>query len=142
MKTMQNLHYVGSFSTLQTQGNSTYLTHKSGYSEKQNELYNRLLYGLKCYTPEELYAMNSNKKKRITMVHKKAQTAINIYKQEKLNSISQKILGLFTNIKSAPIETDPSFFCTLSFKDLGIEKEDLINLFINRKLLPANFAGL
>ena len=142
MKPMQNLNYVGSFSTLQSQGNSNYLTYKSGYSEKQNELYNRLLFGLKAYTPEELYAMNSNKKSRISVVYKKAQKTINLYKQEKLNALSQNVFSLFDKLKSTPVETDPSFFCTLSFKQLAIKKEDLVSLFISNKLLPANFAEL
>jgi hypothetical protein len=142
MKKMQNLHYVGSFSTLQTQGNSNYLPVKSGYSPRQNELYNRLLYGIKAYTPEEWYALNSNIKNKVIRRYKKAQTLLNIYKQERLNDLTQPFLGLFKNIKDYPKETDSKFFCTLSFKDLGIDKKDIVSLFISNKMLPPNFDSL
>jgi hypothetical protein len=128
MKQMQNLSYVGSFSTLQTTGTNV----KAGYSLRQNELYNRLLFGLKIYTPEELYAMNSNKKNRIITAHKKAQNLINLYKQRVMINMTQNLitLGKSSKIKAnslfADTELDPSFYCTLSFKDLNIKKEDVI----------------
>ena len=61
----QNLVYRGSFSTLQTQGNSQYMKHGAiSFTNKQNELYGRLLKGLKYYSKDELYAMNSKNQKR------------------------------------------------------------------------------
>jgi hypothetical protein len=141
MKPMQNLVYVGSYSTLQTTGKDT----KAGYSLRQNELYNRLLFGLKVYTPEELYAMNSNKKNRITRAHKKAQNLINLYKQRVMINMTQALITLGNTDKIKPrslfadTELDPTFHCTLSFKDLNIKKEDVINLFLANKLLPSDY---
>lgn len=77
-----NLHYVGSFSTLQTSGTKNLINYGTTYSAKQQELYYRLLKGLKIYTPEELYAMNSTKKIRIQKAHTKAQRVLNLWKQQ------------------------------------------------------------
>jgi hypothetical protein len=54
-------------------------------SNGQQHLYDRLLFGLSVYTPEELYTMNSAKKSRIAKTHRKAQDVINIFKQEIMN---------------------------------------------------------
>jgi hypothetical protein len=117
------------------------------YSEEQNMLYSRLLNGLKAYSKEELYAMNSNKKKRIVRVHKRAQEVLNLWKQELMLStliipkgeeVSDGLAQLFTKL-TAGIKPDPKFFCTLSFKDLGLKKADVIEKFMEEKLLPADF---
>jgi hypothetical protein len=42
---------------------------------------------------------------------------------------------------SVEIKPDPKFICTLSFKDLGITKTDIINKLIKENLLPVNFAA-
>jgi hypothetical protein len=83
MKT-SNLNYVGSFSTLQTSGTKSLVDYGTKYSPKQQELYYRLLKGLKIYEPEELYAMNSTKKLRISKAHTKAQQILNLWKQERM----------------------------------------------------------
>lgn len=79
-----NLIYVGSASTLQTGGVHKMMkyTQKPSYSARQNQLYERLLFGQKAYTEEEWYALNSTKKKRIIKQHKKAQNILNLWKQE------------------------------------------------------------
>lgn len=142
-----NLHYVGSYSTLQTVNNNKYMTAGSPvYSEEQNMLYSRLLNGLKAYSKEELYAMNSNKKKRIVRVHKRAQEVLNLWKQElmfstilipKESSLDEGLLKLFNALPTA--KPDPKFFCKLPFKYLGLNKADVIEKFMEEKLLPADF---
>jgi hypothetical protein len=39
-------------------------------------------------------------------------------------------------------EVDEVFTNSLSFKDLGISKEDIIKLFIQEKILPGNFFSI
>jgi hypothetical protein len=39
-------------------------------------------------------------------------------------------------------EVDEVFTNSLSFKDLGISKEDIITLFIQEKILPGNFYSI
>ena len=158
----QDLVYRGTFSTLQTQGNSQYMSHGAiSFTRKQNELYNRLLRGLSCYTKEELYAMNSNKKNRIKKANIKAQKLINLWKQELMIILSNNLfetLDLKENItivqedgqhetskvKLSTLfnETDENFKCTLSFKELGLNKEIIANKLIEHRLLPTDFMSL
>tara|TARA_R110001599_G_scaffold90904_5_gene238954 strand:+ start:847 stop:1299 length:453 start_codon:yes stop_codon:yes gene_type:complete len=146
---VQNLQYVGSFSTLQKHGNAQYMGQMSKkYTVKQNELYSRLLNGLKTFTPEEIYSMNSNKKKRIHKAHTRAQQALNIWKQEiTIKETNSLFNALFPNSKLTKqlindSETTNNFKNTLSFKDLGINKNDIIRKFMEIGLLPTNFATL
>ena len=39
-------------------------------------------------------------------------------------------------------EVDETFTNTLSFKDLGISKKEIIELFIQEKILPGNFFSI
>lgn len=161
----QNLRYVGSFATLQTKGNSQYMQQTAvSFSKRQNELYSRLLRGLKCYNKSELYAMNSKKKNKIDKSHKEAQRLLNIWKQEQMVAISSDIFDKYDlkqttieNPKSSKIkdkkhvsvklsemfkEVDEHFRCTLTFKDLGLNKGILANKFIESELLPQDFMVL
>ena len=59
-----------------------------GYTEHQNFLYNRALYGLSIYTPEEVVIMAPEKRKRIIQIHKKTQKILNLWKQEIVNTLA------------------------------------------------------
>jgi hypothetical protein len=144
----RDLQYVGSFSTLQTEGSSKLINYATHCSPIQQDLYNRLLKGINTYDKNIVYAMNSTKKKRIQSAHKKAQNLLNIWKQEltilKSNSLFAELFPN-SNITSGMLkdtETLPNFRNTLTFKDLGITKEDIINKFLSAGLLPSNFATL
>ena len=144
-----DLQYVGSFSTLQTINNNRYMTAGAPtYTEEQNRLYSRLLIGLKLYDKKELYAMNQNKKSRIERVHEKAQNVLNLWKQELIIESTNRIFSqLFPNSKATQYlvensETMPEYKNTMSFKDLGIRKEDIVAKFLEARLLPANFHSL
>ena len=144
MKNQSNLHYVGSFSTLQTEGTKSYIDYGLSLSVKQKELYSRLMKGLKAYTPEELYSMNSTKKSRINQAHNKAQALLNVWKQEimiqKSNQLygwifkeAQEIVGLevvskikipFTNrVSCRKIVTKPAFSLAGILSVLSVEVE-------------------
>jgi beta-galactosidase GanA len=47
-----------------------------------------------------------------------------------------------TQILLADTETDEKFKNTLTFKDLGIQKQDIIAIFIAEGILPKNFLSL
>lgn len=143
---LQELKYSGKFEHKQFPVTSivdyTYL------SPVQEDLYKRLLRGLEYYSPEQLYAMNSSKKTKIAAKHKRAQHVLNIWKQEKTNAITNKLLAdIFP--KSQLVKdfignsfTSKNFVNTLSFKELNINKSDVINKLISVNLLPNNFATL
>jgi hypothetical protein len=118
------------------------------YNQYQNYLYKRALYGLKSLTQDELATTCSKKKQRIINVYKKAQLAINKLKQQVTIDYSNFIFKtLFpdspiTDALLADTETDEKFVNTLNFKDLGIEKDQIITIFITEGVLPKNFLSL
>jgi len=115
------------------------------YSQYQNYLYKRALYGLNALTEQELASICDKKKQRISRVYLKGQQAINVYKQKLTTAYSN--LFFKTLFPNAPItdfllgndETDVNFKNTLTFKDLKISKEDIITVFIQEGVLPKNF---
>ena len=118
------------------------------YSTYQNYLYKRVLYGLDSLTIEELNSMCSKKKTRIINVNKRAQLIINNQKHKVTKQLSDKLLSsLFPNslliqeIISYE-EIDCNYKNTLNFKDLSINKDNLVKLFINEGVLPKNFLSL
>tara|TARA_R100001463_G_scaffold133632_1_gene195224 strand:- start:1013 stop:1576 length:564 start_codon:yes stop_codon:yes gene_type:complete len=118
------------------------------YSEYQNYLYNRKLKGLKSLTRQELDNMCEKKKQRISRVHRKAQKAINRYKQQltiKWSNLIFKTLfpeSPFTQFLIGSTETDDKHINTLNFKDLKIDKDQIIRIFIEEGILDSNFYSL
>jgi len=119
------------------------------YNSRQNFLYKRSLFGLSIYTDQEVSEMTKEKLKRINKIYRKTQTVLNLWKQEKLLSITNQMIKIFfPNGHGYSKEllsynyVDTSFICILSFKDLGINKKDIINKLITEKILPKNFYDL
>jgi hypothetical protein len=119
-----------------------------GYSQYQTYLYKRALYGLDALTQQELATMCSKKKQRIINVYKRAQVVLNKFKQELTiqytNLLFKRLFpnSPLTDALMANTETDEKFKNTLTFKDLGIEKKDIISIFITEGILPKNFLSL
>ena len=133
----------------QLYGGSTYMQYeKDKYTQYQNYLYKRALYGIEALNEKELATMCSRKKQRILNVYKRAQTVLNVAKQKATihytnllfkhlfprSPLTQELLEL--------TETDDKFKNTLTFKDLNITKDDIINIFISEGILPKNFLSL
>ena len=133
----------------QLNAGKTYMQYESdGYSQYQNYLYKRALYGLNALTQEELASMCSKKKQRILNVYKRAQKVLNVFKQQVTNQYSNYIFKTlfpkspWTDDMLAYSETDEKFTNTLTFKDLNISKQDIIGIFITEGILPKNFLSL
>lgn len=119
------------------------------YSLKQNLLYKRAMFGLGIYKPEEVKAMHYQKRKRIKAVHKRAQKILNIWKQELTNLWTNRFFEVvfpkspFTKELSEGSQiVDPEFKNTLSFQDLGVSKEDVIQKLMDEGVLPPDFKSL
>ena len=133
----------------QLRGGKTYMKYEQDqYSQYQNYLYKRALYGLDALNEQELATMCGKKKQRILNVYKRAQSVLNTFKQkitiDYTNSIFQK---LFPNSKLTSdllnhSEIDEKFKNTLTFKDLNIGKDQIISIFITEGILPENFLSL
>jgi hypothetical protein len=133
----------------QLNAGKTYMHYESdGYSQYQNYLYKRALYGLNALTKEELDTMCSKKKQRILNVYKRAQKVLNVFKQQVTNQYSNYIFQTlfpkspWTEAMIAYSEVDEKYTNTLTFKDLNIAKSDIISIFISEGILPKNFLSL
>jgi hypothetical protein len=147
MKKMEKLKQ--NVTDYQLQGGKTYIKYESdGYSQYQNYLYKRALYGLDALKQEELASMCSKKKQRIINVYKRAQTVLNIAKQQA--TIHYTNLLFKTLFPKSPLtdsliecsEIDEKFKNTLTFKDLNISKQQIVSIFISEGILPKNFLSL
>lgn len=133
----------------QLRAGKTYMQYEQDqYSQYQNYLYKRALYGLDALSQQELATMCSKKKQRIINVYKRAQVVLNKFKQEltiKYTNLLFKTLfpkSPITDILLSQTEIDEKFKNTLTFKDLNISKEQIISIFIAEGILPKNFLSL
>jgi hypothetical protein len=116
----------------------------------QNMLYKRALVGLKIYSKDEKKKMHWEKKKRIERVSKKAQTSINLFKQERVNELCMSIqqayfpnnVAIGSLLSGQHIGLDPEFINNLDLKSLGITRKHIIGKFIKEGILPNNFYHL
>ena len=119
----------------------TYMIYETDqYSQYQNYLYNRALKGLNYLPKEEVQKMCKKKRKRITNVYRRAQNIINLYKQQKTIEYTNSLL--ITKFLLSDTDGDQDFKNTLNFKDLNIDKNQIIAIFISKGVLPKNFLSL
>ena len=145
----QKFEYSGKLEEYQLYKPNTYTKYETDqYSQYQNYLYKRVLYGLNSLDKEEVAKMCSKKKYRINNVNRRAQGVLNTIKQKKVIHLTNALFtSLFptTNFTNALInntETDEKFRNNLNFKDLKIDKDQIISTFINEGILPKNFLSL
>lgn len=148
-KPTSKFEYSGSLEGYQIYRNNLYTKYEvDTYSPYQNARYKRALYGLKGISKKELDAMCSKKKKRISNVHYRAQKVLNLFKQERLIAVTNNLFNKwfpdteFTKFMLNSTDTDPKFRNSLNFKDLNIDKKQIIRIFMNEGILPQNFSSL
>ena len=118
------------------------------YNTYQNYLYKRALYGIDSLSLEELNTMCGKKKSRILNVYNRAQLVVNNYKHRVTKQLTDKLLlSLFPNSSliselNSYEDMDANYKNTLTFKDLCIHKDQLVELFMLEGILPKNFLSL
>jgi hypothetical protein len=119
------------------------------HNTHQNFLYNRAIYGLSIYTPDEVVIMPPDKRKRILQIHKKTQKILNLWKQEIVNILANKLftdvfpgMEITKSLTKFGTDGDPEYINNMSFKMLKISKEQIISKLIENKILPKNFNEL
>jgi len=150
MKTRkENFDYTGSLSDYQLNASNRITKYEvDSYTQYQNHLYKRALYGLNAFTQQELATMCSKKKQRVTNVYLRGQKVINLYKQKLTVAYSNILFKTFfpdspiTNYLLGEQELDVKHTNTLTFKDLNISKDDIITVFITEGILPKNFLSI
>lgn len=144
-----SLEYQGELENYQTDG-SRGKYQQLRLTPYQNLLFKRALYGLTMYTEKEVKKMHWEKKRRILKINQKAQSSINLFKQETVNKLCNAIYETCfkdnqlakTLLSTQEIDTDPKYINTLDLKSLGITKKDIIDRFIGEGLLPQDFYDL
>ena len=117
---------------------------------KQKDLYNKLVYGFKAYTTEEIAGMSKSKKLSVTINYTKAQRILNHWKQDLSFSLVDKLLTTIfpkSSVAKAMINAkgylnDVSKEHDISLEEFGIKKQQIIGKFLEAGLLPKNFYEL
>lgn len=120
---------------------------KSSYSEVQNFLYKRAMFGLSIFKQQEIKEMHPEKRYRIIKAHKRTKKELNVCKQYIIKNITDEVLKLFPNSPLAQelingSTIDPTFKPEFSFKELGIEKDAVVDRLHKVGILPNNFYDL
>lgn len=108
----------------------------------QRQMYRRLMYGLKEYTPDMMAALSPVSISRIVTDYNKASRALHVLKAKKLYKNETNLVNsIFSHIHIGEKDFDwlielPK---TATLKKLGITTKHVIDEFIKRKLLPKNF---
>jgi hypothetical protein len=145
----QKFEYSGKLEEYQLYKKNTYTKYEADqYSQYQNFLYKRALYGLSSLPVEEVEKMSKQKKIRISKVNRRAQRVLNEAKQRKVITLTNKLFAKwfpdtnFTKFMLGNIETDEKVRNTLNFKDLNIDKHEIVRIFIEEGILSSNFLSL
>ena len=125
-------------------------------SEYQHQLYKTAVLGLKAFSKKELYKMSIATKKRIVEFYKKAQVILNRWKQQLVNEMFEQLCSIdclkfdynpfqkvfdetVIGIKKFGHQVDDTVECTLTFAQLKISREQIIQKLIDERILPSNF---
>lgn len=149
----EKIEYKGNYKNLQVYGNTFKGMRYSHYEQdpynlNQNALYKRVMFGLSVYNQKEIKSMHVAKRARIERVHKRAQEELNLWKQEKVIEMTNKILSLFGNSPMAKnlieefSDVDNKIKNTFTFKELNINKDEIIQRLIYVGILPKHFYNL
>jgi len=114
------------------------------YNNIQNFIYKRTICGLSIYNKKEIAEMTREERKEISTTHKQAQKEINVLKQKVLIEKTNKIFNLFPNSPLAKSilnnsEIDVTFKYRVSFDDLNLNKNQIVNMLYKKHILPENF---
>ncbi len=111
----------------------------------QRQMYRRLMYGLKEYTPEQISAMSPATISKIVEDYKKAKRALHVLKAKKYFHAETKLMNaLFpnANIGSKDFDWYLDLPKSVTLRSLSIGTKQVIDEFISRKLLPKNFYSI
>jgi hypothetical protein len=111
----------------------------------QREMFRRLMYGVKEYTPEQIKAMTPSTLAKVVTDYEKASRILHIMKAKIYYKAETKMVkAIFPHAKIG--ERDYDWMMELpknvTLKKLNISTLEIIEEFIKRKLLPKNFLSI
>lgn len=111
----------------------------------QRQMFRRLMYGLKEFTPEQMSTMSPSAVVRIVEDYKKAKRALHVLKAKKFYQAETKLMNAIfpnMNIGSKDFDWYLDIPKNVTLRSLGITTKEVLDDFISRKLLPKNFFTL
>lgn len=111
----------------------------------QRQMYRRLMYGLKEYTPEQIAAMSPATISNIVTDYQKASRALHVMKAKAFYKHETNLVrAIFPHAKIGDKDFDwlMELPKTATLKKLGIDTLAIVKEFIRRRLLPENFLTL
>lgn len=118
------------------------------FSPKQKELYQKVVYGFKAYTPQEISEMSEKKKIDVTTTYTKANRILRKWKQDMVfNALDDMLSTLFPKSKIVEQMVQTKGYIEegkeeIPFKDLGVPLKNIADRLIQFGLLPKNFYQL
>lgn len=158
-QSLSELEKMKSTAVLQQEKSKTVYQDKFWLNGYQYEIYRAAMYGLAAFSRKELLKMTVKKKRNIQRFFQKCQRVLNVWKQEIVNALFEKLCTIpFKNFASNPFDTifkdtnmgvksfgrstSESFRSQFTFTQLGISREKIIQKLIREGLLPENFYQL
>jgi DNA-binding XRE family transcriptional regulator len=111
-------------------------------NEIQRSMYRRLLYGTKAYTADQLESMSQTTIIQIEKDHYRATEVINKLKYDRMYGAYNKLLSVIFPQVELCYYKDGKHTPMPSLKELKIRTNDIVNAWIENKLLPLNFLSL
>jgi hypothetical protein len=111
----------------------------------QRQMYRRLMYGLKEYTPEQIAAMTPSVISQVVLDYQKAARILQVMKAKiYYKNETNLVKSIFPHAKIGEKDHDWQMILpkNVTLNKLGINTKDVITEFIRRKLLPRSFFNL
>ena len=108
----------------------------------QRQMFRRLMYGLKEYTPEQMATMSPTAITNIVEDYKKAKRVLHIMKAKRYYHAETKLFSAIfpdKNLGAKDFDWLIDIPKNITLRNLGISTKEVINEFISRRLLPKNF---
>lgn len=108
----------------------------------QRQMYRRLMYGLKEYSPAQIAAMTPSSISQVVNDYQKATKVLHVMKAKVYyRKETNLVKSIFPHARIGERDFDwlMALPKTATLKKLGISTKDIIDEFIKRKLLPKNF---
>ena len=111
----------------------------------QRQMYRRLMYGLKEYSPEQIAAMTPSVISQVVMDYQKASRILQVMKAKVFYKNETSLINsIFPHAKIGERDKDWQVELPKSatLKKLGIGTKEIVDEFIKRRLLPRNFLSI
>jgi hypothetical protein len=108
----------------------------------QRQMYRRLMYGLKEYSPAQIAAMTPSSISQVVNDYQKSTKVLHVMKAKVYyRKETNLVKSIFPHARIGERDFDwlMALPKTATLKKLGISTKDIIDEFIKRKLLPKNF---